>query len=69
MWFSGSAENVHTLVADFLECTEITFGQISFPGREGTLFQGNSLITGFNQCTLGDKRGSIIEDEMGLICA
>ena len=37
MLFSGSPENGHALVADVLECTEIAFGRISLPGREGNV--------------------------------
>ena len=39
---------VDTLIADFLECTEIAFSRINLPGREYTLFQSNCLTTGFS---------------------
>ena len=38
MSFSGSPESGHTLVTDFLECTEIAFSWICLPGREGRFF-------------------------------
>ena len=62
MLFSGSPESGHTLVVDFLECTEIAFSRICLPGREGKLFQSNCHRI---QCTMDGKSGRIIEDEMG----
>ena len=47
MLFSGSPGSGYTLLVDFLESTEITFGQISLQGREGKLFQSNCLTTAF----------------------
>ena len=52
---SGSPESGHTLVVDFLECTEIAFGRICLPRREGKLFQS----------TIGRKKGTLIGDKMG----
>ena len=57
MMFSGSPESGHTFVADFVECTEIAFGQICFAGREGKLFQSNCLTTGFSVPWAGRRVG------------
>ena len=50
---------VDTLVADFLECTEIAFGQVCLPGREGKLFQSNCLTTGFSVPWEGRRVGKL----------
>ena len=60
---SGSPESGHTFVVDFLECTEMAFSHISLPEREGKLFC--RLPHHRIQCTMGRKRGRIIEDEIG----
>ena len=46
-----------TLVADFLEFTEIAFGWISLPGREGKLFPSNRLTTGVSVPSAGRRVG------------
>ena len=38
MLFSGSPESGHALVVGFMEQSEIVFGQVCLPGREGKLF-------------------------------
>ena len=48
---------VDTLVAEFLECTEIAFGWICLPRREGKLFQSNCLTTGFSVPWAGTRVG------------
>ena len=55
--FSGLSESGRTLVADFLECTEIGFDRISPPGREGKLFQRNDLTTVLSVPWVGRKVG------------
>ena len=68
---SGSPESGHTFVVDFLECTEMAFSHISLPEREGKLFcrlphhMMRQLPHHRIQCTMGRKRGRIIEDEIG----
>ena len=46
--FSGSPNSGHTLIADFVECTEIAFGCINLLGREGKLFQSKCFTTRFS---------------------
>ena len=57
MLFYDYPESGHTLVMDFLECTEIAIGQICFPEREGKLFQSNCLSTGFSVPWVGIREG------------
>ena len=48
MLFSGSLSSENTVVSVFVEWSEVGFGQVCLPGREVTLFEGNSLPTKLN---------------------
>ena len=47
MLFSSFPECAHTLVLHFVEWSEVDFGRICLPRREGKLFEGNYLTTAF----------------------
>ena len=56
-WLFSGSESGQTLVLGSLECTEIAFGRISLPERDGKLFQSNSLTTGFSAPWAGRRVG------------
>ena len=68
MLSSGPTESGHTLAVDFLECTKIALVQICLP-RKRRKVVSEQLPNHRNQCTMGRKKGRIIEDKIGLICA
>ena len=68
MLFSGSLESGrHTLVAGFLELSDVAF-QLGLLSGKRRQVVSEKLSHHRIQCTIGRKRGRIIEDEMGLIC-
>jgi len=53
--FSCSPERGHIESCGVLECTEITFGWMCLPGREGKSFQINYHATGFSVPWVGGR--------------